>query len=59
MANILDYISWRGDISFSASPFNEVDALILCQLSYIPLEGIVSESFKEYIPEVTKIIIAQ
>lgn len=46
MANILDYISWRGDLPFSVSPFNEVDALILCQLSYIPFDGIVGDSFK-------------
>lgn len=41
MANILDYLDWRGDLPFSASPFNAVDALILAELSYIPLDGIV------------------
>lgn len=34
MANLIDYIRWRGDLSFSQDPFNEVDNLILCQLSY-------------------------
>ena len=29
MSNILDYITWRGDLSFSAAPLNEVDGLIL------------------------------
>lgn len=29
MGNIMDYISWRGDLSFAQSPFNEVDNLIL------------------------------
>ena len=42
MANILDYIEWRGDIPFTAAPFNEVDNLILARLSYIPLDGIIS-----------------
>ena len=46
MANIEDYILWRGDIPFAVSDFNEADALILCQLSYIDFDGIISENFK-------------
>ena len=38
MANITDYLEWRGDLSFKVSPFNEVDNLILAELSYIQLE---------------------
>ncbi|EWM52505.1 Mbeg1-like protein [Ruminococcus flavefaciens] len=34
---------------FSADPFNEVDGLVLSQFCYIPLEGVVSESFDEEI----------
>ena len=41
MANIFDYLIWRGDLSFSQSPFNPVDAIILSQFSYLPLDGIV------------------
>lgn len=40
MSNILDYIDWRGDLSLDASPFCEVDNLILTQLSFAYLEGI-------------------
>ena len=25
MGNILDYLDWRGDLTFEQSPFNEVD----------------------------------
>jgi len=32
--NIFDYLDWRGDLSFSAAPFNEVDALICAWMSY-------------------------
>lgn len=39
MSNILDYIAWRGDLPFSAAPFNEVDALILAQLSMMRWEN--------------------
>ena len=41
MANILDYLDWRSDIPFSFDPFNVIDALILAQLSYLPLSDIV------------------
>jgi len=41
MANLFDYIKWRGDICFSASPFNPVDNIIISQLSYLTLDGIV------------------
>ena len=41
MANILDYLDWRGDLTFDQSPFNEVDNLLLSQLVYVELEGIV------------------
>ncbi|MDO4305354.1 MAG: DUF2974 domain-containing protein [Eubacteriales bacterium] len=39
MGNMLDYIQWRGDLSFAQSPFNEVDNLILSSLSYLNLDG--------------------
>ncbi len=44
MANILDYIKWRGDLSLEYKPLNPVDNLILARLAYIdfddlPIEG--------------------
>ena len=50
MPGILDYLKWRGDISFEASPFNEVDNLIFSQLCFINFSNIVSESQEEFIP---------
>lgn len=41
MANMLDYINWRGDLTFKQSPFNLVDNLILSCLSYVVMDGIV------------------
>ena len=41
MANMYDYISWRGDLPFEQSPFNPVDNIIFSQLAYLPLDGIV------------------
>lgn len=41
MANILDYLDWRGDLSLAAAPFNEVDALIFAELSFLDFTAIV------------------
>lgn len=41
MANMMDYLDWRGDLTFQQSEFNEVDNLLLAQLSYVDFEGIV------------------
>ncbi|MGM9663150.1 MAG: DUF2974 domain-containing protein [Oscillospiraceae bacterium] len=43
MANILDYLDWRGDLTLREAPFNEVDNLILAELSFIDYAGIVPE----------------
>jgi hypothetical protein len=43
MANVFDYLAWRGDLTFSDVPFNPVDNIILTHLSYLPLDGIVPE----------------
>lgn len=31
----IDYLKWRGDLSFAADPFNEVDNLVLCTIAYL------------------------
>lgn len=46
MANILDYLDWRGDITIDQSPFNDIDNLIFTQLCFIDFDSIVP-SFKE------------
>jgi len=42
MANIFDYLEWRGDLSFESSGFNEVDNLILSVLAYVEYDGLVT-----------------
>ena len=34
MANLMDYLVWRGDVPLSAAPWNDVDSLIAATLSY-------------------------
>ena len=41
MANLLDYLDWRGDLTLEQAPFNEVDNLILAELSFVEFSGIV------------------
>ncbi len=47
MADIFDYLKWRGDLSFSADPFNEVDGLVLAELAYSDFDGILDGSFRQ------------
>ena len=39
MANILDYVQWRGDLTFTQDPPNAVDALVFSALSYVCYGG--------------------
>ncbi len=41
MANLLDYLDWRGDLTLEQAPFNEVDNLILAELVFVDFKGIV------------------
>lgn len=45
MAELLDYIRWRGDLEMSASPFCDVDYAILCRMAYAPFGGVIDGSF--------------
>ena len=39
MANLMDYMAWRGEFPLSVSPWNEVDALLAAVLSYLNFHG--------------------
>ena len=47
MADLFDYLQWRGDLTFAQAPVNPVDTLIFSALSYISFGGSV-----EALPEV-------
>lgn len=42
MADLFDYLAWRGDVTLTADPLNEVDNLILTELAYADFSGIVT-----------------
>lgn len=43
MANMIDYLAWRGDLPVEKIPLGEADLLVLSRLAYLPLEGLVGE----------------
>lgn len=43
MADLFDYLTWRGDLSFSQDPPNAVDALIFSGLTYVRYGSSVEE----------------
>lgn len=38
MARLLDYVRWRGDLSFEQDPFNSLDAALFAVISYLPFD---------------------
>ena len=40
MANLYDYLDWRGDLTFAQSPLNEVDSLIFSWIAYVEWDGV-------------------
>ena len=44
MANLINYIKWRGDLDFEKAPLNEIDNLAFSLVIYNDLNGIVPDS---------------
>ena len=40
MANILNYMRWRGDLPFSINKFNSIDAAFFATFVYLPFPTI-------------------
>ena len=53
MPNFIDYTKYYGDKSFEEVPFNDIDALILAELSYLNLSD-VSDEFPNTIEKISK-----
>ena len=41
MDGLKDYVEWLGDLDFDVKPFCDVDALVLCVISYFDLQPVV------------------
>ena len=44
MANMLNYLDWRGDLLLTADPWNDVDSLIMASLCYIDMPRVAEET---------------
>jgi len=53
MDNIITYINWYSNLSFSEKPFNIIDNLVFCNLSYLKydLKGVKSAFLKDCVIE--------
>ena len=57
MANVFDYLLWRGDLTFFVDEFNEVDGSIIAVLAYIDLglltrdKNRLRDMMREYLPD--------
>lgn len=49
MADIFDYLMWRGDLTLENSPLNAVDGMIFARLSYLPFENIVDSENESHV----------
>ena len=47
MGTLYDYLKWRGDLTFSEVPINDVDNLIFSLISYLDFKGIVPGKHSE------------
>lgn len=54
MANIFDYLKWRGDLTLNQAEFNEIDNLILARFSYFPFDHIIKKDETITIKEAEK-----
>lgn len=50
---MIDYCIWRGDITFKYDPFNEVDNLLLSQITYIKFDDYITSTDKKTIKELS------
>lgn len=51
---MIDYLYWRGDLSFKERPFNEIDNLLLSELAYVELSPFMDKEEKLTMTEVAE-----
>ena len=44
MSNVLDYVKWRGDLSFAQDPPNAVDSVIFSYMVYMKFPKALEQS---------------
>lgn len=54
MPNIVEYVLWRGDLTFEESPINKIDNLVFCHLTYADMTSVFAENESITIEELWK-----
>ncbi len=54
MGNLIDYLSWRGDIDFESMPFCDMDSMVLCAISYIDFSSVLKKEDSLTLTEAVK-----
>ena len=49
MANLFDYLEWRGDLSFEEDSLNKIDLLLLSHLTYSIFDNLITEDFSHLV----------
>ena len=44
--SVIDYLQWRGDVTLKASPFNEIDNLILAIFAYVKVDEMLNRTME-------------
>ncbi|MBR5341493.1 MAG: DUF2974 domain-containing protein [Erysipelotrichaceae bacterium] len=52
--NIIDYLKWRGDLSFKADPYNEVDSLVISQFIYAEMQDVLKPEDRITVKELSE-----
>lgn len=58
MADMFDYLAWRGDLTLEEAPWNEIDHLILSELVYMNFTGIADNEEGITVKEAAKAYVA-
>lgn len=53
--NMFDYLNWRGDLTFEQSAFNEVDNLIISEMSYTTFDKFIDSTSKYTVKQLSDI----
>ncbi|WEV39797.1 Mbeg1-like protein [Lactobacillus sp. ESL0681] len=56
MANPLDYLRWRGDLTLQEKPFNSIDAALISSIMYLPADdSVVNHTLGELTQKLAKL----
>lgn len=52
--DMIDYLKWRGDLTFDKDPFNDVDNLLISQMTYVEMQDVFAKHKKMSVAQLSK-----